>query len=360
MPRALDVDRGRAPVSANLDALADAGLYGLDAPHAVGGLDAGADVAGRVVEMLAGGCLTTTFVWIQHRGVVKRLRAAGGVLAERWLPRLANGEARAGVAVGGIRPGRDPVTAVRRGDDWLLDGIVPWVTGWGLVDVLLVAAREDGDVLWFLVDAPPVVGPPVGPGPGPARDAVLVDPPPVGATHEDDAAAGPVVTTSTVMVQPVRVVACDHANSAVVNLRDHPVPASRLVTRQPYEQWQDADAAGLRTNGSLALGVATRCGRLADDDDVLAGVDDARAALDRADTAELPAARALAAALAWHAAHVLVVTTGGRGIATDAHAQRLAREAMFLQVFGSRPSIRAELLGRSRAALVGTAATHGQ
>jgi hypothetical protein len=40
------------------------------------------------------------------------------------------------------------------------------------------------------------------------------------------------------------------------------------------------------------------------------------------------------------AASTLVVSGGGRSILTDHHAQRLAREAMFLLVFGQTPSIR--------------------
>jgi hypothetical protein len=37
---------------------------------------------------------------------------------------------------------------------------------------------------------------------------------------------------------------------------------------------------------------------------------------------------------------------GASAITVDAHAQRLAREALFLLVFGSRPGIKAELAAR--------------
>jgi alkylation response protein AidB-like acyl-CoA dehydrogenase len=60
----------------------------------------------------------------------------------------------------------------------------------------------------------------------------------------------------------------------------------------------------------------------------------------------MPAARAAASELCWRAAAELLVATGGRSVLTDQHAQRLAREAMFLLVFGSRPSIKADLLRR--------------
>jgi hypothetical protein len=41
-----------------------------------------------------------------------------------------------------------------------------------------------------------------------------------------------------------------------------------------------------------------------------------------------------------------VVTNGARAVLLDEHAQRLAREALFLLVFGSRSSIRSALLER--------------
>jgi hypothetical protein len=41
-----------------------------------------------------------------------------------------------------------------------------------------------------------------------------------------------------------------------------------------------------------------------------------------------------------------MVAAGSRAILRDEHPQRLAREALFLLVFGSRPAIRTSLLER--------------
>jgi hypothetical protein len=68
-----------------------------------------------------------------------------------------------------------------------------------------------------------------------------------------------------------------------------------------------------------------------------------RAALDAAGPGSMPAARAAAAELAFRAAGTLVAAAGSRSILTSEHPQRLAREAMFLLVFGSRPAIKANL-----------------
>jgi Acyl-CoA dehydrogenase, C-terminal domain len=54
-------------------------------------------------------------------------------------------------------------------------------------------------------------------------------------------------------------------------------------------------------------------------------------------------ARAAAADLAVRAAAALVVAAGSRSVLTDSPAQRLAREALFLLVLGSRPAIKENL-----------------
>ena len=50
--------------------------------------------------------------------------------------------------------------------------------------------------------------------------------------------------------------------------------------------------------------------------------------------------------MGWRAAGLLVLGHGSRSVLRDQHAQRLAREAMFLLVFGSRPAIRDALFER--------------
>lgn len=147
-PAALAVDRADAVPAGHLDALAAAGLYGLQGPPSHGGHGLDGPAMRAVVELLAGGCLATTFVWIQHHRLVRSLAdpRAPAALRDQWLAPLCAGERRAGIALGGLLPGAG-LRAAPAGDGWVLDGASPWVTGWGLVDVVLVAARlPDGDV----------------------------------------------------------------------------------------------------------------------------------------------------------------------------------------------------------------------
>jgi alkylation response protein AidB-like acyl-CoA dehydrogenase len=293
-----------------LDALAVEGLYGLTGPVDAGGQDADPVTVARVIEEIAAGDLSTAFVWLQHLGVVSTVARAGGALRDAHLADLCAGRLRAGVALqAATRPG--PVAVVVRAEPggFAVDGEVPWVTGWGLVDVVLLAARDADDVVHLFWT---------------------------------DAVEGPALTA--VPQHLVAVTASSTVQLRVTGLR---LDADRLVATVPLADWQAGDAAGLRPNGSLALGVVSRCARLVPAplaDELTTALDAVRSRLDGATPAGLPAARAAASALAARASTALVVATGSSAIAAGAPAARLAREALFLQVFGTRPAIRAALL----------------
>jgi alkylation response protein AidB-like acyl-CoA dehydrogenase len=116
-----------------LDALADAGLYGLE----------GADfpTVCRVVEALASGCLTTAFVWVQHLGAVRAAATSENPAMRDWLPLLASGERRSGLALGGALPGEPMLVARELDGGWSLDGTSPFVSGRGRIDVVHAATR---------------------------------------------------------------------------------------------------------------------------------------------------------------------------------------------------------------------------
>jgi alkylation response protein AidB-like acyl-CoA dehydrogenase len=307
-PNAAATDAADLVPRANLDALAAAGFYGIAVPGVFGGLDLDLATQYRVVEALASGCLTTTFVWLQHRNPTRALVATGNAaLRDAWLGPLASGERRAGIALAGNRPGPPLLRAARAGGAPALTGDAPWVSGWGLVDVLLVTARDGDDVVSILVDAAEVPG---------------------------------------LRAERLRLVAANASGTVTLRFEDVEVPAERVVGREPHAVVLERDPTGLRMNGSLALGLIGRCCRLLGPsplDDELVAV---RAALDAASTEALPEARAAACELALRAANALTVAHGSRAIVAGEHAQRLAREALFLAVFGSRPPIKASLLRR--------------
>src|SRR5256884_4641794 len=125
---------------AHLDALAALGLYGAPVPVQAGGL--GLDLATycAVVEELASGCLATTFVWLQHRGLVMTLAADGtpAALRDRWLGPACRGQVRGGIALGGLMPGPPRLRARPDRGGGGRRGGAPRGAGWGAVGPPLV------------------------------------------------------------------------------------------------------------------------------------------------------------------------------------------------------------------------------
>jgi alkylation response protein AidB-like acyl-CoA dehydrogenase len=312
-PDAMRVDGLPVLPVAHLDALAAAGLYGAPVPAEAGGLGLDLAASCAVTEELASGCLATTFVWLQHRGVVMTLAAEGtpAVLRDRWLGPAVRGEVRGAIALGGLLPGPPRLRARPFDGGWRLDGEAPWVTGWGLTDLLLVAARgPDDSIVTLILDAVPQPG--------------------LTVTRERLAAVNATVTVR-------------------LDFDGVLVPGERWAGQVPFDPAESLRPDRLRINGSLALGLVRRCTRLLGPgplDDELAAcrqrLDDAASAT----PAAMAQARADASELAVRAAAALAVREGSRSVTVDQHVQRLAREAMFLLVFGTRPGIKNALLRR--------------
>ena len=159
VPAAMAVESSQQIPPAHFDLLAAQGFYGVAGPREYGGLDLDFATGCRVIEVLAGACLSTTFVWMQHHGAV--LAVAGttnGPLRQEWLEPLCAGRRRAGVALAGTLPGPPLLRARPVAGGYVFDGVSPWVTGWGYIDTLHTAARDEQDnIVWALLDAQPGV-----------------------------------------------------------------------------------------------------------------------------------------------------------------------------------------------------------
>jgi alkylation response protein AidB-like acyl-CoA dehydrogenase len=310
-PAAIETDAAERVPESHLRALADAGLFGLRGPRAAGGLELRQEEFSPVVESLAGGCLATTFVWLQHHGAVQALAQSGNTaLAAAWLPELCAGRRRAGLALQALRPGPALLEAVPAPGGYRLEGNVPWVTGWGMIHTLFTVARSAGQqTVSLLIDA--------------AESRSL------SATLQ-------------------RLVATNASRSVVLRFRQHFVPHEQVVSVEEYEPMPAYDGGG-RSNGSLALGVCQRACRLIGETPLWAELDERRRALDGADEHAMAAARARAVELALRASAAAITHAGSRSITAGSHAQRLGREALFLLVFGSRPAIQSALLAELRA-----------
>ena len=279
-PAAAEVDASGVIPPSHFAALAAAGLYGvaLAEPAALP----------AVTEVLAAGCLATAFTWMQHHGPMRTLAGLGD-------PRVgvaAAGALRCGVALAGAVPDPPLLWATRVDGGWRLDGQAPLVTGWGLIDLVLVAARD------------------VATADAPDEDALIV-------TALLDAHAAPGLTA-----RPLALLAADASRTVQLRFDGVHLP-DELVTGQTMRTaFLAGMTASARVNGALALGVAGRCVRLIAD----TGRADAVAEQLRVD---LDATRA-----------------GSRAVLDGHPAGRLVREAAFTLVAAGRAEIRADLLTR--------------
>ena len=307
-PTAESTDQSGILPAANLDALADAGLYGLGA-----GDEDLLEIC-AIIEILAEACLTTSFVYSQHLGALFAVAmAAPPALRAAWLDPMIRGERRVGAAfTGAALPGRPALRATPDGDGWRLDGFTPWVTGWGHIDAMHVAGRApDGRVVWALLDA---------------REGDGID------------------------VTPLRLLAVQASATVRATFTGVAVPADRVTQITP-EPVGSVVPRPTRIHAALSLGVASRCIALLQSERLAGELERVRAQLDAAldDPEAMTQARAAVAELTIRAGSALLVQSGARAAVAEGAPQRLVREAHFLSLFGSRPAIKAALLERLHA-----------
>ena len=340
-PAAQRTDRAPLVPVSNLEALRDAGLFGLQGPRDVaGGLGATHAEARAVFEAVAGGCGATAFVWAQHHGAVRRVAGGDGPARDVWLPRLCDGSTLAGIGFAYLRrPGTAAVRATPTRSGWRIDGEAPWITGWGLIDVLVLMARAgNGSVVTVMIDRPLE---------HPALEA------------SEPQALAVMGSTGTVTL-------------AVGGLE---VTEREVVGVQTDEAWRRRDRAGSALPAAAPLGIAARAigqlherahdrplapaaSALADEldtrrtaaDRVAATVTEAMAGHDDAGLetalAEGAAERDRGLDLARRATDALISATGGRAMSLDHPAQRLSREASFYLIQAQTGELRAASLAR--------------
>ena len=273
--RALATDRAEAVPRELLDSLAEAGLYGLSGPVSAGGLEADFTTVCAVGEALASGCLTTTFVWAQHIGAVIAAARSDNAAVREWVAPLCRGERRAGLALGGALAGPAQLTARASRDGWIFNGVSPFVSGWGRIDVVHTAARTaDGQLVWALLDAQ---------------------------------------ESETLHVERLELVALNATATVRTVYAEHGVPATRVTSVVPYQQGP-APPELLRIHASFPLGVAARCCRLLKERALDTQLDRVRAELDRLIPATIEAARAASGELALRAAAAVAVEHGSRSL----------------------------------------------
>ena len=125
---------------------AEMGFTGMLVPEAHGGLGLGHAEAGIVLEEI-GRNLTPSPFLATSVAAAATLSAAGGAMANEWLPRIAAGDAVIALAIDEgprHRPERSALSATRAGNGFKLSGTKTFVLHGHVADMVLVAARTGG------------------------------------------------------------------------------------------------------------------------------------------------------------------------------------------------------------------------
>jgi butyryl-CoA dehydrogenase len=120
-------------------------------PASVGGAPCNKAQLLQRYARVAEGSMTAAFILSQHDAAVRRLVAAveGHHSATSWLEMIRADEAFATVGISQLttsrRLGANPLTAVREGEGYRLNGAMPWVTAAEMADVIVTGAVLDDD-----------------------------------------------------------------------------------------------------------------------------------------------------------------------------------------------------------------------
>jgi alkylation response protein AidB-like acyl-CoA dehydrogenase len=147
-PNAARYDREQVFPQDSFDACVKMELPSLGIPEAYGG--AGADMVTQAImaEEIARGCASTSVTMlISKLGMLPVMNFGSEELKQKYLPRIATGEVQASYCLSEADAGSDVASmrcsAVRDGDDYVLNGSKYWITNAGVSDLYTVFAKTD-------------------------------------------------------------------------------------------------------------------------------------------------------------------------------------------------------------------------
>ena len=149
-PRAAEIDESEEFPWDVKEVLAENGLLGLHIPEEYGG--AGADTltfALLVEEIARVDASSSVIALVQKLGSVPILMGASEEQKQQWFPRIASGEDLISYCISEADAGSDPAamktTAVRDGEDYVLNGTKVWISMAGPSNLYTVLAKTEPD-----------------------------------------------------------------------------------------------------------------------------------------------------------------------------------------------------------------------
>ena len=146
LPRAADIDRsGEYPWDIRR-LLAEHDILALPLPAEYGGTGTGTLMLQVAVEEIASACASSALIlMIQELGTLPIQMFGSDELKERLLPKCASGEWTPAFCLSEPEAGSDPASlrtsAVRDGDEWVINGTKNWISNASIADFYVVFAR---------------------------------------------------------------------------------------------------------------------------------------------------------------------------------------------------------------------------
>ena len=160
-PRAAEIDTSDEYPHDLRQILAEQDILGLPFPEEFGGTGTGTLMLQMAVEELAKASAAVALIlMVQELGSLPIQLFGSDELKQRLLPDLAAGTTSPAFALSEPDAGSDPAamrtTAVKDGDEWVINGTKNWITNAGIADFYVVFAvtdREAGRITAFVVES---------------------------------------------------------------------------------------------------------------------------------------------------------------------------------------------------------------
>lgn len=339
-PYAQDIDLSSDALGKALARMGDAELMALRRPSRYGGPEIAESSFRQFQEMSARYSGSLSFLMTQHQSAVSMLaRCENERLKAELLPLMGDGRFLSGIGFSQLRRKGPPIMNAEEAEGgYLLNGKVPWITGWSFYDAFLIgAALPEGKSVYGFV---PFYRP--------------------GSKWQ----ANPAEVSFS---EPMRLAAMESAQTVSADIRGYLLPAEHVVFVKPSEWAHRNDMINIVLQGHFALGCAAAgidvlwAAYEAKQIEVIKGtaekleadLERCRAAataippgFDSETTSEKLEIRAWAIELAARCAHAAVVASSGAANSLQHPAQRIYREALVYSVSAQTVDIMEATLGR--------------
>ncbi|GAA0533139.1 acyl-CoA dehydrogenase [Paractinoplanes ferrugineus] len=147
-PHAAEADETGEFPKASYDALRSSDFHAPHIPVEYGGAGADALATAIVIEEVARACASSSLIpAVNKLGTMPLILSGSASLKERYLPKVASGEAMFSYCLSEPEAGSDAASmttrAVRDGDFWVLNGVKRWITNAGVSEFYTVFAVTD-------------------------------------------------------------------------------------------------------------------------------------------------------------------------------------------------------------------------